>query len=111
LCQGQLLPIEQYQAVFSVLGTTYGGDGEETFALPDLTGRVPVGAGNGRDGLSSYDLGEETGSETVPLVASEVASGSGAAVATTPAAAGSNVQPVLGLNYVICLEGLYPTRP
>lgn len=51
-CHGQLLPINQNQALFSILGTTYGGDGRTTFALPDLRGRVPVGAGTG-DGISS----------------------------------------------------------
>ncbi|MCF2218723.1 tail fiber protein [Chryseobacterium sp. PS-8] len=52
-CHGQLLPINQNQALFSILGTTYGGDGKTTFALPDLRGRVPVGTGTG-DGISSY---------------------------------------------------------
>lgn len=65
-CNGQLLPIAQNQALFSILGTTYGGDGRTTFALPDLRGRVPVHAGQG-PGLSTYPLGSSGGSETVTL--------------------------------------------
>ena len=63
LCNGQLLPISQYSALFSILGTTYGGDGRTTFGLPDLRGRVPVHPGNG-PGLSNYRLGEKGGRET-----------------------------------------------
>lgn len=63
-CQGQTLPISQYQAVFSLLGTFYGGDGTSTFALPDLRGRVPLSFGQG-PGLSSYTLGQESGTESV----------------------------------------------
>ena len=65
-CDGQLLPIVQNTALFSLLGTTYGGDGKSTFALPDLNGRVPIGAGQGKD-LSLRDLGETGGSATVAL--------------------------------------------
>ncbi len=63
-CNGQLLPINQYQAVFSLLGTTYGGNGTTNFALPDLRGRVPVGFGQG-SGLSNYPLGDTVGTETI----------------------------------------------
>ncbi len=66
LCQGQLLPIAQNQALFSILGTIYGGDGRTTFALPDLRGRVPVGTGNG-PGLSPSIIGRKGGSETQTL--------------------------------------------
>jgi microcystin-dependent protein len=66
LCAGQLLPINQNQALFSLLGTTYGGDGRTTFALPDLRGRVPVGAGQLPPG-SDYPLGATGGQETVEL--------------------------------------------
>jgi microcystin-dependent protein len=59
-CEGQLLPISQNQALFSLLGTTYGGDGETSFALPDLRGRVPVGVGNG-PGLPTISWGEKSG--------------------------------------------------
>lgn len=65
-CDGQLLPIMQNQALFSLLGTTYGGDGRTTFALPDLRGRAPIHVGYG-PGLSSYTLGESGGSESVTL--------------------------------------------
>jgi len=73
LCQGQLLPISQNSALFSLLGTIYGGDGRTTFALPDLQGRVPVGQGNG-PGLTSRRIGEKSGVETVVLTANEMPS-------------------------------------
>jgi microcystin-dependent protein len=156
LCQGQLLSIAQNTALFSILGTTYGGNGQTTFALPDLRSRVPVGQGQG-PGLSPWTLGEMNGSETVTLVASqmpahnhlvEVSSGAadtgtasnnflananamfgadpipvntynGAAGATlAPTTIGVsggsqphvNLQPSLCINYIICLEGIFPSR-
>lgn len=66
LCQGQLLPIAQNTALFSLLGTIYGGDGRTTFALPDLRGRVPIGFGQGA-GLTPYSQGTMGGTETVTL--------------------------------------------
>ena len=66
-CEGQLLPISQYNALFSLLGTMYGGDGRTTFALPDLRGRSIVGAGQG-PGLSNILQGQKGGSETVTLI-------------------------------------------
>lgn len=71
LCNGQILPISQNTALFSLLGTTYGGNGQTTFALPDLQGNVPIHAGQG-SGLSLYDLGQMSGSETVTLLQSEI---------------------------------------
>jgi len=65
-CEGQLLSIAQNSALFSLLGTTYGGDGESTFGLPDLRGRVPLGSGSG-PGLSSKTLGQKSGTETNTL--------------------------------------------
>src|SRR5262245_60083892 len=65
-CNGQLLPISQNTALFSLLGTNYGGDGRSSFALPDLQGRVPLHAGNG-PGLSSRHLGEAGGDDTITL--------------------------------------------
>lgn len=65
-CEGQLLPISSYNALFSILGTTYGGDGRTTFALPDLRGRVVIHPGTG-PGLSSYNPGEKGGYEKVTL--------------------------------------------
>ena len=72
-CNGQLLPISQNTALFSLLGTTYGGNGKSTFALPDLQGRAPMHPGQG-PGLSLHDLGETGGSETVSLLESEIPS-------------------------------------
>jgi microcystin-dependent protein len=68
---GQLLPLSQNTALFSLLGTTYGGDGKSTFALPDLQGSAPMHPGQGQ-GLSLRDLGEQSGSETVTLLLSEI---------------------------------------
>jgi microcystin-dependent protein len=70
-CDGQLLPISQNTALFSLLGTTYGGNGKSNFALPDLQGRAPMHPGQG-PGLSLHDLGETGGSETVSLLESEI---------------------------------------
>src|SRR6187455_2060963 len=70
-CDGQLLPISQNTALFSLLGTMYGGDGRSTFALPDLQGSAPMHPGQG-PGLSLHDLGETGGSETVTLLESEI---------------------------------------
>ncbi|MBK6929642.1 MAG: phage tail protein [Saprospirales bacterium] len=70
-CDGRLLSIAQNTALFSILGTTYGGDGQTTFALPDLRGRVAVGPGQG-PGLSRYDLGEAGGQESVSLSAAQM---------------------------------------
>jgi microcystin-dependent protein len=70
-CDGQLLPISQNTALFSLLGTTYGGDGKSTFALPNLQGRAPMQPGQG-PGLSLHDLGESGGTATVTLLQSEM---------------------------------------
>jgi microcystin-dependent protein len=70
-CNGQLLPISQNTALFSLLGTFYGGDGKSTFALPDLQGSVPVHQGQGQ-GLSEYFIGQQGGSESVTLLESEM---------------------------------------
>lgn len=71
LCYGQLMPISQNTALFSLIGTFYGGDGRTTFALPDLRGRAIVGAGQGT-GLSIYDVGQVGGSEITTLLTSEI---------------------------------------
>jgi len=70
-CDGQLLPISQNTALFSLLGTTYGGNGTSNFALPDLRGRVPISMGGGT-GLQTYTLGQQGGVETVALAAAEM---------------------------------------
>src|SRR5438045_7604430 len=71
LCNGQILPIAQNTALFSILGTTYGGNGQTTFGLPDLRGRAPVSAGQG-PGLPNYDLGTQTGSPTTTLTTGQM---------------------------------------
>jgi microcystin-dependent protein len=153
LCQGQILPIAQNTALFSILGTTYGGNGQTTFALPDMRSRVPVGQGQG-PGLSSYSLGEQTGTESVTLIQGNIpplpvnlvvncnadsnsskpnnnfpgglSNGNGynnASDNTThwnPAAmtgttGGSSIpvsilQPILCVNFIIALEGIFPSR-
>jgi microcystin-dependent protein len=73
LCEGQLLPISQYVALFSLLGTQFGGNGQSNFALPDLRGRVPMGQGQG-PGLSSYSIGDEQGVEQVTLTTATIPS-------------------------------------
>jgi microcystin-dependent protein len=78
-CDGQLLPLSQNTALFSLLGTTYGGNGKSNFALPDLQGRAPMHPGQG-PGLSLHDLGETGGSETVTLLESEIPAHSHGAV-------------------------------
>lgn len=157
-CQGQLLSINQNQALFSILGTTYGGDGRTTFALPDLRGRVPIGPGQGL-GLSNHVLGERAGVESVTLTQTEMPThshwlGATTANGTTNKPEGAvlsvaqvevergvprdgkiystestnvvmsqtaiqttggsqphtNMQPYLGLNYIICLQGIFPPR-
>ena len=147
-CHGQILPISQNQALFSLLGTTYGGDGRTSFALPDLRGRVPISQGTG-PGLPSYSLGQKTGSHEnflttnqipphnhgVSLPAKEEANtdtpnghfiagagfdGFGTTSDTTMGALPqnnvggnqpiNNMQPSLGLNYIIALTGLFPSR-
>jgi microcystin-dependent protein len=159
-CNGQLLQIRTNQALFALIGTTYGGDGINTFALPNLCGRVPLGAGNG-PGLTPRNLGEFSGSERVTLSANEMpahnhtstgipASTKTATVgqpgptvvpgayekergkyyniyapegdadttlkpaASTGAAGGgqphNNMPPYLAVNYIIALQGIFPSR-
>src|ERR1700757_472312 len=70
-CNGQLLPISQNTALFSLLGTTYGGDGKSNFALPNMQGNAPMHPGQG-PGLSLHDLGEQGGTQAVTLLQSEI---------------------------------------
>ena len=72
MCNGQLLMINQNEALFSLIGTTYGGDGQTTFALPDLQGRVPVHTGRNNVTGTVYPLGQKGGTETVTLVADQL---------------------------------------
>ncbi len=154
-CQGQILSIAQNTALFSLLGTTYGGNGQTTFALPDFRGRVAVGTGQG-PGLPSINLGEVAGEPTHTLIITEMpahnhtlqvqigladanatstegdgkilgspaaniysapntASGHMGGVTSSIGIAGgsqphNNMQPYLGMNYIICLQGIFPSR-
>ena len=84
LCSGQLLPISENEVLFQLIGTTYGGDGETTFNLPDLRGRVPIHQGQG-SGLSSYQMGQIGGVETVTLAQTQMPVHSHPMVASTNA--------------------------
>ena len=151
LCNGQLLPIYQNQALFSLLGTYYGGDGRTTFALPNLQGRVPVHQGN--NGSGNYVMGASGGVETVGLGVNNLPSHSHAANCSTTAGSTANptnhfwgetskggstlstyvasanaqmaptaigatggnvpvsvVQPYLCVNFIIALQGIFPSR-
>jgi microcystin-dependent protein len=79
-CEGQLLPISENDVLFQLIGTTYGGDGEETFALPDLRGRVPIHQGNG------FTIGENGGVESVTLTVNQIPSHSHPPIASTDSA-------------------------
>lgn len=150
LCDGQILPINQNQSLYSLLGTTYGGDGRTSFALPDLRGRTPVHFGSGTSG-QNIPLGGKGGAETVTLTMAEIPShshsfrcnsGSGttsnplnnyyaetgfgdneyiASGTSQPMGANSlrntgggqsheNMQPYLTINYIIALQGVFPSR-
>lgn len=141
LCNGQFLPINQNQALFALLGTTFGGNGQTTFALPDLRGRVPIHVGNG------FTLGERGGESAHTLTISELPqhnhfvtmtttdgnvvvptgnqlgsfnNGYGASSSTVPLAPATvtnvggsqshlNMSPFLTLNYIIALQGIFPS--
>jgi microcystin-dependent protein len=91
-CDGQIMPISQNTALFSLLGTTYGGDGKSTFALPNLQGTVPMHPGQGQ-GLSLRDLGEMSGSESVTLLVSEIPLHTHTIVATADSADDNDARP------------------
>ncbi len=149
LCNGQLLSINQNQALFALLGTTYGGNGQTTFALPDLRGRVPISSGQG-PGLSNYILGQTGGEESHTLTVSEIPAHShllsadtsvgtserpngglparnaagvpqyGGSATGTMSASGvqssggsqphNNMQPYVTLNWIIALQGVFPSQ-
>lgn len=149
-CNGQLLPIDQYAALFQLIGTTYGGDGQTTFALPNLQSRIPLHQGQGT-GTSNYIIGQTGGSEQVTLTSDQAPSHTHQAVCFTSGsnsgspvngiwaqasvdqpykgsttgtanmatgaigpAGGSQPHPNLmayqALNYIIALEGIFPTQ-
>jgi microcystin-dependent protein len=96
-CDGQLLPLSQNTALFSLLGTTYGGNGKSNFALPDLQGNAPMFWGQG-PGLSLYDLGQTAGSQTVTLLESEIPSHSHGMMAAAQIATSGVPSPSVGLG-------------
>lgn len=107
-CDGSLVSIQQNSALFSILGTTYGGDGRTTFALPDLRGRVPihVGAGTPGPGLSPHTLGERSGTETVTVFTSQMATHNHAVTVAASNEGNSQPRPVgnifgTGSNYEV----------
>jgi len=153
-CNGALQSISDNSALFSLIGTTYGGDGQTTFGLPDLQGRIAVGTGQG-PGLPNFVIGQAAGTNSATITSNQMPAHTHAATATVPASSGSatsnspngnspaatatpfyavsggsevmggasgTVQaaggsapiglgmPSLGLNYVICLFGIYPAR-
>jgi microcystin-dependent protein len=81
-CDGSLLPISEYDALFALIGTTYGGDGQTTFAVPDLRGRLPIHQGTG-PGLGTYVIGQRAGTETVTVLPTQMPAHTHTAVATT----------------------------
>jgi microcystin-dependent protein len=107
LCNGELLEIHRNVELFSILGTTYGGDGRTNFGLPDLRGRVPLHPGEG-PGLTRRRLGEKAGQETAELQAT--VSGQGTGSAARPGEVGT-MPPYTGINFIISLTGEYPRRP
>ncbi len=147
-CQGQIIAISQNSALFALLGTTYGGDGQTTFALPNLAGRAPVHQFQG-PGLSNYIIGQTLGVEAVTLTSTQMPAhthvvnanstvtggtgpagavwaqpGSGQPYAAAPntamnplalnSAGGNqpheNMMPFLALNFIIAVEGVFPSR-
>jgi microcystin-dependent protein len=86
-CQGQLMPISENDALFTLIGTTYGGDGQETFGLPDLQGRFPIHTGS--SGGGTYIIGETGGVESVTLTANQIPNHNHPVLATTSGATGS----------------------
>src|ERR1051326_6420688 len=117
-CEGQLLPISENETLFNLIGTTYGGDGQSTFALPDLRGRIPLHFGNG------FTLAETGGVETVTLTVSQLPANSHPLLDSTPSGAmapasigptgGSqphnNFQPYLCVDFIISLFGIFPSQ-
>lgn len=104
---GRLLPIAENTALFSLLGTLYGGDGRTTFALPDLRGRVMVGAGQG-PGLTDRRQGERGGTESD--IAGPALAHDGGADPLGESTAGNNMPPYLALKQCIVTQGIYPSR-
>ena len=119
-CEGQELPIQQYQAIFALIGTTYGGDGKRTFKLPDLRGRFPLQPTLNDPNMPRVTAGQTGGSVTnqvfnVPVQKAEdpTKAETTTQVATTVAPQGTavnNMPPYVGINYIICVDGTWPDR-
>jgi len=108
LCDGSLLSIAVKRPLFDVIGNTYGGDGQETFALPDLRDRAAIGVGQA-SGLSEYELGQMAGADQVPTESMQVARWiDGLTLNSVDPARGNNLQPALVLNFAICTDGVFP---
>ena len=84
-CDGSLISIAEYEVLFALIGTTYGGDGQTTYAVPDLRGRLPIHQGTG-PGLSNYDIGQRSGTETVTLTSQQMPAHTHTVLATSAAA-------------------------
>jgi microcystin-dependent protein len=113
-CDGQLLAISQYSALFALLGTTYGGNGQTTFALPDMRGRVLIHRNNGPE-LTPYNLGETGGSERHTDNDSHATTGTGHNHSLIERNIvdrdTSKIQPYITLNCIIAIHGVFPPRP
>ena len=107
MCDGQLMPISENDALFVLIGTTYGGDGQETFGLPDLQGRVPIHAGQGPGISQNYQLGEKAGTESVTLTVNQIPIHSHPMLASSSQASTPNPQnsvaaeTVTALTYIV----------
>ena len=115
-CDGSLLPIAQYQALFALIGTTYGGNGVSTFALPDLRGRIPLGAGQAPASSTNHPLGEQGGAETAALTQLPIPALTGDPVQSVLSLPQGRTEvsimpPYLAINYVIALTGWRSMRP
>jgi microcystin-dependent protein len=107
-CQGQTLPISENDVLFTLIGTTYGGDGQETFNLPDLQGRLPVHAGTAKSG-TTYQLGEKAGVESVTLTTNQIPIHNHAVLATSNA--GNASQPQNNLTAQNASVSIYRAQP
>jgi microcystin-dependent protein len=107
-CDGSLLPIAENQALFALLGTTYGGNGEDTFRLPDLRGRVPIHQGQG-PGLSRYEIGQTAGAESVTLGLAQYPAHRHTVAASTASGTAAPAGGVLGGNSVSVYGTTAPT--
>jgi len=110
--EGQILPISQNTAMFSLLGTYYGGNGVSTFALPDLRDKSPIGVGQG-PGLPNYDIGQTDNVSTyTPSVVATAATPASPIQAIAFSGVPVNTRaPFLTLNYLIATAGIFPARP